>query len=195
MAGSLRRGLLAMKMRVFYGQSGGRDLQRIDFRPDKVDQGLRGDFQLETAKAGADVDVVVEEGAFVDEGGEGFLHADGGAAAADVAGGGQEFTDVEHLAVLVAGDLGGDLQVHFEIAGDHADEEAGAVAAQHEGLEHLFDILAQLVGDVLRGQVGFVHFVGDEFVGDAGCVEQPGRIGLGGCVILLGHRAGESLKR
>ena len=46
MAGSLRRGLLAMKMWVFYGQSGGRDLQRIDFRPDKVDQGLRGDFLL-----------------------------------------------------------------------------------------------------------------------------------------------------
>ena len=46
MAGSLRRDLLAMKMRVFYGQSGGRDLQRIDFRPDKVDQGLRGDFLL-----------------------------------------------------------------------------------------------------------------------------------------------------
>ena len=44
MARSLLRGLPAMKLRFFYGQSGGRDLQWIDFRPDKVDQGLRGDF-------------------------------------------------------------------------------------------------------------------------------------------------------
>ena len=44
------------------------------------------EFELQTALAGTDVDVGELQAGFVDEGGKGFLHANGGAAATDVAG-------------------------------------------------------------------------------------------------------------
>ena len=34
------------------------------------------------------------------------------------------------------------------------------------GLEHLVDILAQLVGDVLRPEVAFIHLIGNQLILD-----------------------------
>ena len=45
------------------------------------------------------------------------------------------------------------------------------VAMKHESLEHAVDVLAELVGDVLRCEVVFIDFVGDERVGDFSPVE------------------------
>ena len=62
--------------------------------------------------------------------------------------------------------------------GHDADEIARAVALQNEGLENGRYILAQLFGDVRRGEVLFVHPVRNQFVCDLRAVEQPRGIRL-----------------
>ena len=114
----------------------------------------------------------------MEPGGQRFLHADGGAAAADVAGEGEELFDVDHLQFLVAGDAGGLLEVHLLGAGNDADDEARAVAPQHEGFEEPIDGLAEQGGDVLGAEVVLVDLVGDEFVGYLQLVEQPCGVGF-----------------
>ena len=151
-------------------------LQRIYPCPDEVDEGLGRDLELETADSGADIYEVVEQGALVDEGRQGLLHSDGGTSAADVAGQGEQLADVDHLAVLVAGDAGRHLQVHLEIAGNHADEESVAVAPQYKRLEDLFDVLPELRRDMLGSEIILVHLVGNEGVFYACRIEQAGRI-------------------
>ena len=64
------------------------------------------------------------------------------------------------------------------VAGHDADEIARAVALQNEGLENGSYILAQLLGDVRRGEMLFVHPVRDKFVCDLRAVEQPRGIRL-----------------
>ena len=81
---------------------------------DELDEVLGRDAYLQAPYPGAHIDAVVEQGAFVDECGKGLFHADGRAAAADVAGQGQELLDVQHFAVLVAGNAGGGFQVHLQ---------------------------------------------------------------------------------
>ena len=66
----------------------------------------------------------------------------------------------------------------FRSAGHDADEIARAVALQNEGLENGRYILAQLFGDVRRGEVLFVHPVRNQFVCDLRAVEQPRGIRL-----------------
>ena len=114
----------------------------------------------------------------MDEGGEGLLHADWRASAADVARQGQQLLHRDEVAALIAGDFGGLLEVHLFVAWDDADEVARFVAFQHQGLEHLVDVLAQLVGDVLRAQVVPIDFVGDELIRNLLLVKKPARIGF-----------------
>ncbi len=49
---------------------------------------------------------------------------------------------------------------------------ARLVALQNERLEHLFDILVQLVGDVLGTQVAFIDLIGDELILHLSSIEQ-----------------------
>ena len=147
----------------------------------------RGSLELEAAHAGADVYVgeLCDGGLVV--GGEGFLHADGGAAAADVAGQGKEFLDVDQFGALVAGDAGGFLEVDLAVAPDHADEMAVAVAAQDDGLVDAGDVLSELGGYGIGGEVLLLPLVWDQFVRDFGAVGPSGRLGLfGGFVLTLG---------
>ena len=137
-----------------------------------------GDLDLEATHTGTDVDVGVLVAGVVHVGGEVLLHADGRAAATDVAGEGQELLHGDHLALLVARYLGGELEVDGGIAGDDAHEVAGAVALQDEGLEHLGDVFAQRLGYMGCGEVALIYLVGDELVGYLGLVEQAGCIGL-----------------
>ena len=164
-------------------------LQRIYPCPDKVDEGLGRDLELEAADSGADIYEFVEQGALVDEGGQGLLHSYGRAASSDVAGKGKQLANVDHLAILVAGDAGRHLQVHFEIAGNDADEESVAVAPQDECLEDLFDILPELRSDMLCSEIRLVHFVRNERVFYSGRIEQSG------CICFVDFHDSASLPR
>ena len=81
-------------------------------------------------------------GGVVDIGREMLFHADGGAAATDVAGEGEEFFDRDHFTAFVAGDFGGLFQIDLVGAGNDTDEVAAFVAVEDKRLEYLRDILA-----------------------------------------------------
>lgn len=136
------------------------------------------DMELEATLAGGDEDGREELTGLVDIGGEGFLHADGGAGTADVAGEGKELLHGNEVARLVAADAGGFLEVELHGAGDDADEIADLVAGEDEGFEDTVDVLAELGCDVDGGEVGLVDLVGNEFVGYLGGVEETGDVGF-----------------
>lgn len=115
-------------------------LNRVEVGTDVGDEVAGRDLQLESALTCADIDIVVEEGRLVDEGGKRLLHPDGRTAASDIAGKREQFFDVKHLAALVAGDFGGHLEIDFEVPGHHADKEAGFVPSQDKSLEDQIDI-------------------------------------------------------
>lgn len=143
-----------------------------------MDEILGIDFELEPADAGAHVDDVEQLAGLMDEGGEGLLHADGRASAADVACERQQFLHRDEVATLVARDFGRLLQIHFLVARNDADEVSCLVAFQHQRLEHLVDVLAQLVGDMLRTEVVFIDFVGYQLIMDFLLVQEPARVGF-----------------
>ena len=143
-----------------------------------MDEILGIDFELEPADAGAHVDDVEQLAGLMDEGGEGLLHADGRASAADVACERQQFLHRDEVATLVARDFGGLFQVHFLVARDDADEMSCLVAFQHQRLEHLVDVLSQLVGDMLCPEVVLIHLVRNQLILDLLLVQEPARIGF-----------------
>ena len=118
----------------------------------------------------------------MDVGGKMTFHADGRAAAADVARRREQLLQGEKLALLVARRAGGHLQVDLVLAGDDADEMPRPVAAQNDGLEHLLDVFAQARRHVHGAEVALVDGVGNQFVGNARSVEQAGSVGLVGLV-------------
>ena len=79
---------------------------------------------------------------------------------------------------LVATDLGGALQVHFEISRHHAHEVTDFVAVNEDGFENLVDVFAEAVCHVLCAEVVLVDLVGDEFVTDFLPVENACRVCL-----------------
>lgn len=106
------------------------------------DQILRSDPDLQAPLSGADINVIELSGGVVDIGREMLFHADGGAAATDVAGEGEEFFDRDHFTAFVAGDFGGLFQIDLVGAGNDTDEVAAFVAVEDKRLEYLRDILA-----------------------------------------------------
>ena len=95
---------------------------------------------------------------------------------------------MDQFGAFVAGDAGGFLEVDLAVAADHADEMSVAVAVQDDGLVDTGDVLSELGGYGIGGEVFLVHFVWNQFVGDSGAVEQPGRVGLfGGFVLTHGN--------
>ena len=68
-----------------------------------------------------------------------LLHADRWTATADVSGERKQVFHRDEVALLVARDLRRELQVDLAAARNDADEVAGLVAAQYEGLEDLLD--------------------------------------------------------
>ena len=147
-------------------------------RPDESYELRRGDFQLEAADAGADVDGRKRRGRGVDIGRKLFFHADRRAAATDVTRHGQQLLHRDQVGLLVARYACGGLEVDLVVGGHHAYEIPRAVAPQHEGLEYASYIFAQLFGHVRRCEVFFINPVRDEFIGYLSAVEQAGRIGL-----------------
>lgn len=111
-------------------------------RPCLPDQILRSDPDLQAPLSGADINVIELSGGVVDIGREMLFHADGGAAATDVAGEGEEFFDRDHFTAFVAGDFGGLFQIDLVGAGNDTDEVAAFVAVEDKRLEYLRDILA-----------------------------------------------------
>ncbi len=79
-----------------------------------------GDFQLQAALARAHVNVVELQGGFVDKDGEVFFEPQRAATAADVARERGQVLEGDGLDFFVARDLGGALQIDFQIPGDHA---------------------------------------------------------------------------
>ena len=118
------------------------------------------DLELEPADAGTHIDDVEQLASLMDEGGEGLLHADGRATTTDVTRERQQFLHRDEVAALVARDFGGLFQIDFLVAWDDTDEMSRFVPFQHQRLEHLVDVLAQLVGDMLCPEVVFIDFVG-----------------------------------
>ena len=111
-------------------------------------------------------------GGVVDIGREMLFHADGRAAATDVAGEGEEFFDRDHFTTFVAGDFGGLFQIDLVGAGNDTDEVAAFVAVEDKRLEYLRDILASLVGNVCRAQIVFIYFIRNQLVSHFGFVQQ-----------------------
>ena len=63
-----------------------------------------------------------------------------------------------------------------------------AVAAQDDGLVDAGDVLSELSGYGIGGEVFLIHLVWNQFVGYPGAVEQSGRVGLfGGFVLTHGN--------
>ena len=93
-----------------------------------LDEVLRSNFDLKSANAGTDVNMLEFLATFVDVCGEVFLHADGRTPATDVAGERKEFFHGDEVALLVARYLSGLFQVHFVLAGDDTDEMPRLVA-------------------------------------------------------------------
>ena len=106
------------------------------------DQILRSDPDLQAPLSGADINVIELSGGVGDIGREMLFHADGGAAATDVAGEGEEFFDRDHFTAFVAGDFGVLFQIDLVGAGNDTDEVAAFVAVEDKRLEYLRDILA-----------------------------------------------------
>ena len=106
------------------------------------DQILRSDPDLQAPLSGADINVIELSGGVVDIGREMLFHADGGAAATDVAGEGEEFFERDHFTAFVAGAFGGLFQIALVGAGNDTDEVAAFVAVEDKRLEYLRDILA-----------------------------------------------------
>ena len=106
------------------------------------DQISRSDPDLQTPLSGTDINVIELSGGVVDIGRKMLFHADGGAAATDVAGEGEEFFDRDHFTAFVAGDFSGLFQINLVGAGNYTDEVAAFVAVEDKRLEYLRDILA-----------------------------------------------------
>ena len=136
------------------------------------------DFQLQAAFARAHVDERELHRCLVNENREVLLEAERAAAAADVAGKRCQVLERNGVDFLVAADLGGSLQVHFEISRHHAHEVTDLVAVNEDGLENLIDVFAEAVGNVLCAEVVLVDLVGDEFVTDFLPVENARRVSL-----------------
>ena len=144
----------------------------------RLDQVLWIDFELQSPHAGTHVDDVEQLAGLMDEGGEWLLHADGRTTATDVAREGQQFLHRDEVAALVACDFGGLFEVHLLVAWDDTDEMACFIAFQDQGFEHLVDVFAQLVGDMLRPKVVFIHLVGNQLILDFLLVKQPAGVGF-----------------
>ena len=102
----------------------------------------RSKAYLQSALSGTDINLFKIFGRLVDIGREMLFRADGGAAATDVAGEGEEFFDRDHFTAFVAGDFGGLIQIDLVGAGNDTDEVAAFVAVEDKRLEYLRDILA-----------------------------------------------------
>ena len=96
----------------------------------------------------------------------------------DVARQGQQLLHRDEVAALVARSLGGLLQVELVVTRDDANEISDLVAFQHQGLEHLVDVLAQLVGDVLRPEVVLVHLVRNQLIRNLLLVKDAAGVGF-----------------
>ena len=139
---------------------------------------LRGEAELEASDAGAHVDVLLFQGAGVDVGGEGLLHADGGTTSSDIAGCGEELFHVDEVAALVAGGFGGHLEVYFFICRNNAYEESCTVSLEYQGFEHGRAVFSQLLCHMYGIQMFLIYLIGNQGVRDIFPVQDSCSIGF-----------------
>ncbi len=107
------------------------------------DQILRSDPYLQAPLSGADINVIELSGGVVDIGRERLFHADGGAAATDVAGEGRSSLTGIISQLLLPETLAAFFSdVDLVGARNDTDEVAAFVAVEDKRLEYLRDILA-----------------------------------------------------
>ena len=96
-----------------------------------------GKAELYPAMPGADIDALMEDGAFVHEDGIMLFPGQRRTAAPDIAGEGLDFLERDHLHVLVAGNGGEFLEVQLCGPGDADFEHPGLVAPDDQRFEDL----------------------------------------------------------
>ena len=131
---------------------------------DEVDQSGRGDLQLESSHAGADVDSLEIKRGSMEVGRELLLHADRGAAATDVSCNCEEVLHGDHLDLLVARYLCQCLEIDLSVARNHAHYVPGLVSVQHKRLEDALYRLPEAVRYVLRCKVVLVKLIRNELI-------------------------------
>ena len=115
----------------------------------------------------------------MEESGEFLFHADRSATASYVAGEREKLFEGDKVGFFHAGGFCGLFEVDFAVTGDNADEVSRvAVALKDESFENAVDVFAELLCDVLSGEVVFVDRVGDEAVVDFGAVEKASGVGF-----------------
>ena len=102
----------------------------------QAEEVIRGELDLRADFAGGDADGIKELGGLVDECGERLLHADGAAAAVDIARGGQQDFLRDHLDRFLAAGASCALEVQRLRAGDDKDVKRAALPLRDEGLEY-----------------------------------------------------------
>ena len=129
--------------------------------PDELYQVAWSQFELQASHSCTDIDMVEFEASLMDESRECFLHAYGRAAASDISRQRQQLLHRDEVTAFVSRGFCSLFKVEFVVARDDAYEITDFVAFQHQGLEHLVNVLTQLVSDMLRPEVVLVHLVGD----------------------------------
>ncbi len=138
--------------------------------------------------------------------GERLLHPYRRAPPADIAGERQQLLHRGHLGAFHPRGAGRLLEVHLAVAGHHAHKMTAArgsgalpfrarrFATQHQGLENLTYILAQLLSHMCGGKIVGVNFIRHCGVSHAGFVKKPCGIGFN-LFFLLSHDIDQSAAR
>src|ERR1035437_5003319 len=113
--------------------------------------------------------------------------ADRGHAAANVARQAEDFLYGNEFHPLVSAGRGQSFQIELRIGRDACHEDTGAIAAHHQGLEHLLGRHADFFRHAGRAQVSLVHGVFPQFVVNARGIQNARGVGLDGR-FLPGHQ-------
>ena len=144
------------------------------------DERVHRQDDLAATHAGGDADALKVLCVLLEEGREGFLHADGAAAAAQVAREGQQLLLRQHGDGLVARGAGDGLQVQLLLHRDDADQVFRPVAGEDEGLVDHFGGQVHLGGHEGAVVVFVGHIVFAGLVGDFRCVQVTQDVGFDG---------------
>ena len=137
-----------------------------------------GDFELQATETCAHIDCLEVLYTIMYIYRERLFQSDGAATSAEVSSEGKELLHGYEVALFVARYLGGFFEVDLVASRDDTYKILGFISAKNEGFEHLMDVFAQLVGNMLGTKVGLIHPVGDELIMDFLLVEQACCIGL-----------------
>ena len=108
-----------------------------------------------------------------------LFHPDGRTAATDIPRERKKLALSDHFHAFVVRCSCRQLEVYLLIARYDADEQSGLIASQYQRLEHLSDILAQLLCHMDGREVSLVRLVGDQFVRYMRRIQKARHIGLG----------------